>query len=118
MEVPVIRADFTRSGGRDAVAQLEEFPRAIVCANDQMALGALDVLASRGVKVPEEVLVTGFDGIAAGRHAEPSLTTVHQPMAEIGRAAIHVITARLENPELERQALTLPVRVVLRGSTG
>ena len=118
IEVPVIRADFTRSGGRDAVARLEEFPRAIVCANDQMALGALDVLASRGVKVPEDVLVTGFDGIAAGRHAEPSLTTVHQPMAEIGRAAIHVITARLENPELGRQALTLPVRVVLRGSTG
>ena len=118
MDVPVIRADFTRRGGKEVVAALDRFPRALVCANDQMALGALDVLASRGVRVPGEVLVTGFDGISAGRHAEPSLTTVHQPMAEIGRAAVHAITARLENPELPRQTLTLPVRVVLRGSTG
>lgn len=117
-DVPVIRADFTRVGGREAVAKLASFPRAIVCANDQMALGALDVLASRGIRVPEEVLVTGFDGIAAGRHSDPSLTTVHQPMPEIGRAAVHALVARLEDPELPRQMLTLPVRVVLRGSTG
>ena len=87
-----------------------------MCANDQMALGVLDVLESRGIRVPDDVRVTGFDGIAAGRHSRPSLTTVHQPMAELGRAAVQVITARLADPGLEKQSLTLAVRVVLRES--
>jgi len=89
---------------------------AVVCANDQMALGVLDVLDERGIRVPEDVVVTGFDGIAAGRHSRPRLTTVHQPMVELGRAAIHAITARLDDPELQPQSLTLPVQVVLRES--
>ena len=89
---------------------------AVVCANDQMALGVLDVIDERGVRVPEDVVVTGFDGIAVGRHSRPRLTTVHQPMVELGRAAIHAITARLDDPELGPQSLTLPVSVVLRES--
>jgi len=89
---------------------------AIVCANDQMALGVLDVLGDKGVRVPEDVVVTGFDGISAGRHSKPRLTTVHQPMVELGRAAVHAITARLDDPELAPQSLTLPVQVVLRES--
>ncbi len=110
------RGDFTRRGGRRAATTLDEIPDAIVCANDQTALGVLDVLQRRGIPVPEKVLVTGFDGIAAGRHSTPSLTTVHQPMAELGRAAIHVITERLEHPDAERITLTLPVTVLLRES--
>jgi LacI family transcriptional regulator len=89
---------------------------AIVCANDQMALGVLDVLGEKGIRVPEDVVVTGFDGISAGRHSKPRLTTVHQPMVELGRAAVHAITARLDDPELAPQSLTLPVQVVLRES--
>ena len=81
-----------------------------------MALGVLDVLERRGIEVPGQVLVTGFDGIGAGRHSRPSLTTVHQPMVELGRAAIHAITRRLEDPDLPQQNLTLPVRVILRES--
>lgn len=112
----VVRGDFTRASGRAAAEAMAGTPQAIVCANDQMALGVLDVLASRGIPVPEHVLVTGFDGIAAGRHSRPTLTTVHQPMAELGRAAIQAITTRLGEPTAARQQLTLPVRVVLRES--
>jgi LacI family transcriptional regulator len=119
------RGDFTREGGRAAAERLvdggvlaasPDGPRAVICANDQTALGVLDVLEARGIRVPGDVLVTGFDGIAAGRHARPSLTTVHQPMVELGRAAVHAITARLDDPSLGAQSLTLPVRVVLRES--
>lgn len=115
--VQIVRGDFTRDGGRMAATELTTLPDAIVCANDQTALGVLDVLAARGVAVPEKVQVTGYDGIAAGRHSNPALTTVHQPMSELGRAAVHLVTERLEHPERPRQAVTLPVRVVLRESS-
>lgn len=115
--VEVVRGDFTRMGGREAAAKLSGIPDAIVCANDQTALGVLDVMAARGIAVPEKVQVTGFDGIAAGRHSSPQLTTVHQPMSELGRAAVQLIVERLEHPEQPRRAITLPVRVVLRESS-
>ena len=110
------RGDFTRRSGQRIASEMRELPEAIVCSNDQMALGVLDVLERLGIRVPEDVLVTGFDGIAAGRHSRPTLTTVHQPMAELGRAAVQVITARLADPDREKQSLTLAVRVVLRES--
>lgn len=110
------RGDFTRASGREVARAMVDLPRVVVCANDQMALGVLDVLVERGIRIPEDVAVTGFDGIAAGRHSRPTLTTVHQPMAELGRAAIHAITRRLDDPSIPRQQFTLPVRVVLRES--
>ena len=126
-DVPVVHGDFTRERGRAIAEQLvasgrigvaasPAARRAVVCSNDQTALGVLDVLEARGIRVPGDVLVTGFDGITAGRHSRPTLTTVHQPMVELGRAAVHAITARLDDPELAPQSLTLPVRVVLRDS--
>lgn len=115
--VAVHRGDFTRAGGRRVAESLESLPDAIVCANDQMALGVLDVLGERGILVPEKVQVTGFDGIVAGRHSRPTLTTVHQPMSELGRAAVRLVTERLDRPDAPRQTLTLPVRVVVRQST-
>jgi LacI family transcriptional regulator len=117
-DVRIFRADFTRDGGRAAAERIlaERRPRTIICANDQMALGVLDVLEQRSIAVPDEVRVTGFDGIAAGRHSRPRLTTVHQPMVELGRAAVHAITARLDDPGLSPQSLTLPVEVLLRDS--
>ena len=116
--VRILRSDFTRDGGRATAARIlaARRPRAILCSNDETALGVLDVLEQRGIRVPEDVLVTGFDGITAGRHSRPRLTTVHQPMVELGRAAVHAITARLDDPTLEPQAFTLPVEVVLRES--
>ena len=128
--VTLERGDFTREGGRAIAERLVDRgalgaadtlgrapgPRAVICSNDQTALGVLDVLEARGIRVPHDVLVTGFDGIAAGAHSRPRLTTVHQPMVELGRAAVHAITARLDDPTLAPQSLTLPVRVVLRDS--
>ena len=116
--VRILRSDFTREGGRAIATRLlaERRPRGILCSNDETALGVLDVLERRGIRVPEDVLVTGFDGISAGRNSRPRLTTVHQPMVELGRAAVHAITARLDDPGLAPQSFTLPVEVVLRES--
>jgi LacI family transcriptional regulator len=114
--VELVRGDFSRARGREIGLALERIPRAIMCSNDQTALGVLDAMNRRGVDVPGDVLVTGFDGIAAGRHSTPRLTTVHQPMVELGRAAIHALTARLDAPGLAAQSLVLPVQVILRAS--
>ncbi|CAD6002942.1 LacI family DNA-binding transcriptional regulator [Agreia sp. COWG] len=114
--VELVRGDFSRARGREIALGLDRMPSAIMCSNDQTALGVLDALVLRGVDVPGEVVVTGFDGISAGRHSTPRLTTVHQPMVELGRAAIHALTSRLDDPSSEAQSLVLPVQVVLRES--
>ncbi len=111
--------DFTRRSGRRAAEQLLErdgLPDAIVCANDQTALGALDVLSRRGLRTPADTIVTGFDGIDAASAAD--LTTVQQPMFGLGVAAIRLVMERLSGARTETTAVKLAVDVVLRGSCG
>lgn len=93
-------------------------PRALVCASDQHALGLLDLFAARGVDVPAQVAVTGFDGVVAGRLSTPSLTTVRQPMEAMGRLAVDILMDSLASPDAAPVDRTLPVRLVLRRSCG
>ncbi|WP_380174751.1 LacI family DNA-binding transcriptional regulator [Kineococcus sp. DHX-1] len=113
-----VRGDFRRDTGDAAVAELlgRRVPRALVCANDQSALGALDALRRRGLRVPDDVYVTGFDGLDVGRFTEPPLTTVAQPMAELGRAAVRAVVDRLTDPGAPLLSARLPVQVLLRES--
>jgi LacI family transcriptional regulator len=113
-----VRGDFSRSRTHDAVAELlaTRVPRALVCANDQSALGALDAVRERGLSVPGDVYVSGFDGIDAGRFTEPPLTTVAQPMRDLGRAAVQAVVDRLAAPHAPLLATRLPVEVLLRES--
>ena len=89
------QGDYSASGGANAIASLldagTKLPRAIVCANDQTALGAIHTLAQRGFKVPQDVAVTGFDDVPVARHLHPPLTTVRQPMQELGARAFEVL---------------------------
>lgn len=64
-------------------------------ANDQMAVGALHALERRGVRVPDDIAVTGFDGIPLSRLVRPALTTVRQPMRRMGEAAVELLVQRL-----------------------
>jgi LacI family transcriptional regulator len=116
VSVDIVRGDFSRERGREIALGIDTLPDAIICSNDQAALGVLDAMGRRSIVVPDDVMVTGFDGIAAGRHSTPRLTTVHQPMVELGRAAIQALTARLDDPSMKAQSLVLPVQVVLRDS--
>lgn len=117
---PALRGDFTREGGRRAGRELlsrGHLPRAVVCANDQMALGVIDTARIAGVEVPDQLIVTGFDGIDAGRLSTPRLTTVRQPMERLGRAAVQVLVRRLSEPERSAMSVRLPVEVILRESS-
>jgi LacI family transcriptional regulator len=93
-------------------------PRALVCANDQTAIGAMAALQHAGLSVPGDVAVTGFDGIQLGRHLHPSLTTVVQPMAALGDTAVTMLKDRIDGVALPQRTVELPVRLELRGSCG
>ena len=113
------------AGGELAVAEIVRticqqgsLPQAFVCATDQDALVVMDVLAACRRRCSEDVAVTGFDGIAAGRVIRPSLTTVRQPMERMGRTMVELLLDRLDHPDKPPVELELPVRVVLRESCG
>jgi LacI family transcriptional regulator len=93
-------------------------PDAFVCATDDVACTVMDRLAERGVRVPQDVAVTGFDGIAAGRIIRPALTTVRQPMLEIGQAVVDILADWIADPGRRPTVRELPVTVVLRESCG
>jgi len=117
---PDAEGAFTESGGARAVAELvgRRRPRAIVCGNDEMAIGALTALAGAGLRVPEDVAVTGFDDLAAARHVHPHLTTVAQPIRDLGAEAVRAVLARVASPDVERRSIVLPTRLVVRHSCG
>jgi DNA-binding LacI/PurR family transcriptional regulator len=90
----------------------DELPTAVVGLSDVLALGALHALTSRGLNTPADVSVCGFDDIPAAKVA--NLTTVHQPIREKG---LHV-GRLLIDPESRPRQVLLPIRFVLRGTTG
>jgi DNA-binding LacI/PurR family transcriptional regulator len=97
-EALVIRGNFRLSGGQDAVAKLFDGRSrcdAIVAANDWMALGALEALRARGIRVPEDVAVVGFDDIDEARFATPPLTTVRQSPRQLGIEAARLVLTML-----------------------
>ncbi|GHF02778.1 LacI family transcriptional regulator [Streptomyces werraensis] len=123
-EEPAVRAAMMTQaeGARAADALCDRGggpPRALVCANDQMAVGALHALERRGLTVPDDVAVTGFDGIPLGRLVRPTLTTVRQPMLRMGEEAVDLLVRRLSGtPGADPVSLMLPVTVARRASCG
>ncbi len=111
-------ADFTREGGRKAVStaldQGLEFT-AVFCANDSCALGAMDELRARGREVPTDVSVVGFDDAPEAENA--GLTTIRQPVYEVGRRAARALVEIIESGRETPLHVDLPVELVLRAST-
>lgn len=89
---------------------------AVVAFNDLMALGVLDRLRHRGVDVPREMSVVGFDDVRLATLVSPALTTVHAPLARLGRRAVDLLLARLRGGT--PTSTQLPVELTIRGSTG
>ncbi|MGD9956672.1 MAG: LacI family DNA-binding transcriptional regulator [Candidatus Nanopelagicales bacterium] len=111
--------DFSTDSGRRAMeALLARVPDldALYIANDLMALGAMAVLADHGRTVPDDVAIVGFDDVEAARTSTPPLTTVSQPMADIGRRMAELLLAQLADPELAPVHEVLPTTLVVRDS--
>ena len=110
------------SGGAQVINQLLEtgraLPRAIVCANDQTAFGAMSALRKHGLSVPGQVAVTGFDDIPLARHLRTSLTTVRQPIKQMGTTAFDVLYSMLNREHLPARDIVLPTELIRRESCG
>jgi len=91
-------------------------PEALICYDDVEALGIMDALRDRGLRVPDDIGLVGFDDIPFAGIANPRLTTVAQPSEEVGRAAFTMLLAGLKNGALP-PSITLPVRFIVREST-
>jgi LacI family transcriptional regulator len=115
-----LRGDFTQHAGRAAATTVAAgpLPDAVVCANDQMAIGLIAGLRELDVRVPDDVAVVGFDGIDLGRHIQPALTTVRQPMQPIGAAAVTLLEHRLRTPDRPPNDLRLPTQLQVHTSCG
>src|ERR1700751_1948492 len=83
-----------------------------------MAMGALEVASERGIDVPGELSVAGFDDIPLARHLRPSLTTVRHPFAELSRTAVKLVLELMESGDQGAQCIELPSQVIVRESPG
>jgi LacI family transcriptional regulator len=111
--------DFTQQGGYAAMrALIPGRPDAVFVASDTMAVGALHALRDAGLRVPEDIALIGFDDIAQGTVAQPSLSTVHQPVGELGAAAVRLLLERVAAPAAPPRHWFLETRLVLRRSCG
>ena len=117
---PLLCRDGEQAGASALVEKLavQGMPDAIVCSTDLHALALIDALQAHGIDVPREVAVVGFDGILAGSLAAPALTTVRQPMRQLGRSVVEVLDRRLADPDSPTEHLQLPVSTVIRESCG
>ncbi|MEE1753760.1 LacI family DNA-binding transcriptional regulator [Streptomyces sp. SP18CS02] len=116
----VAPADFTEEGGRRAMRELlERCPDldGVFAASDVMAAGARGVLRESGRRVPEDVALIGVDDSAVARHMEPALTSVRQPIEEMGRVMARVLLQEIAGGTAQPRQLVLPTELVVRDST-
>lgn len=97
--------------------QLGDRPTAIFAANDLSAFATLEVARDLGLRVPADLSVIGFDDIPESAQTDPPLTTVHQPIQQMGAAAIGLLTALLDGGEVDEPHVRLPTSLVVRGTT-
>ncbi|WP_102026751.1 catabolite control protein A [Salirhabdus sp. Marseille-P4669] len=116
----IINGDYSYQAGMDAVAEflkLEEKPTAIFVASDEMALGAIHGVQDNGLFVPQDIEVVGFDNTRLASMVRPTLTTVVQPMYDIGAVAMRLLTKYMNKETVDEQNVILPHRIIERDST-
>ncbi|MFB5663911.1 catabolite control protein A [Alteribacillus sp. HJP-4] len=112
--------DYTYDSGIEAVQRLmdhAEPPTAIFAATDEMALGVIHGLQDKGINVPEDVEVVGFDNTRLSTMVRPTLTTVVQPMYDIGAVSMRLLTKYMNKEEVSDEVVVLPHRLEYRDST-
>lgn len=116
----VVEGDFESPSGYAAAQRLLDLPdppTAIFASNDNMAFGVLQAARERGLAVPGELSVIGFDDAELASMVTPRLTTVRQPLAELGRTAVSLLRRLIEGQRVEALRVELATRLVLREST-
>ena len=115
-----VRADFLLDGGFRAALELLDLPdppTAIFAFNDPMAIGATRAARTRGITVPDQLSIVGFDDTLEASIVTPALTTVRQPLAEMGRMAVNQLIRLLQNERIEALHVELATKLTVREST-
>jgi LacI family transcriptional regulator len=116
----VSHGDFEFEGGflrAGALLELPTRPTAIFAGSDQQALGVYEAARQRGLQIPQDLSVVGFDDLPMARWSSPALTTVRQPLAEMGRVAAEMLGTLIEGLPLSSRRMELATELVVRGST-
>jgi LacI family transcriptional regulator len=116
-----VEADFQFEPGVDAAGSLLDLPEpptAIFAFSDSIAVGAMDAARERGLRLPEDLSIVGFNDEQFATFVAPRLTTVRQPLAQMGRTAVGLLLRLLEPARSGPLQIELPTRLVVRGSTG
>jgi LacI family repressor for deo operon, udp, cdd, tsx, nupC, and nupG len=119
-QLTVIQGDFSIASGLAGAAQLmarKDPPTAIFCFNDEMAIGVLDHARRNGLRVPYDLSVIGFDDIRFSKYLVPALTTVSQPMLQIGQETVRLMLEILRGTHRRPKSVTLPHKLMIREST-
>jgi LacI family transcriptional regulator len=116
----VLLGDFSTAWGQKAGGDIVagEMPAAIVCGNDLIALGVLDALLGHGLHVPDDIALAGFDDIAFATLIRPTLTSVRQPVDELGAEAVRTLLSRLSRKDGMPRKIRIQPEIVPRQSTG
>ena len=117
----VQQGDFGEQSGLEAgrlLLALDKPPSAIFCANDAMALGCMNAIRERGLQIPQDISVLGFDDMPAAAVAQPGLTTLRHPVAAMAQAAVQELMRRIQGQPGRRQRIEFPSELVVRESTG
>jgi len=120
LEARVFRGDFSRNSGYRCameISSLDPLPTAVLAASDAMALGAIKAFKERGLRVPADISVMGYDDAAASENSDPGLTTIGQDANAIGESAVLNILDRIAGGKAEKTILIAPALVV-RESVG
>ncbi len=117
----ILYTDWSIPTGEQAAEELlsrPDPPTAIFCFNDNAAIGALNVARRRGIRVPEDLSIVGFDDTFQATIVTPALTTVRQPLAELGRMGVSLLSRLIEGQRLDAMRIELATTLVVRESTG
>ncbi|TXY05709.1 substrate-binding domain-containing protein [Vibrio mimicus] len=115
----IVESDFECEGGYQAFEKLYErgkLPSALFVCNDMMAMGVIQAANQRGLRVPGDLSLIGYDDVHIAKFMSPALTTIHQPKYRLGKAAIDTLLYRLENPDTTAQVVQLEPTLVVRSS--
>jgi LacI family transcriptional regulator, repressor for deo operon, udp, cdd, tsx, nupC, and nupG len=116
----VLHGDFSIDSGIAAAEHLfktTDHPTAVFCFNDEMAMGVIETARRKGARVPDDISVVGFDDIRFARHIDPPLTTIAQPMREIGEGCVRLLLEILRGGAIAPVSVTLPHSLTIRAST-
>lgn len=119
--VSVLHGQFCSAWGQEGVDRsltIDPRPTALFALNNFVTIGALQALWQRGMRVPEDISLVGFDDLPPAMVSQPFLTVISQPAYEMGRRAVDLLLDQLENPEHSPGEIVLPTELTVRSSSG